>query len=150
MTGASWIRWTASVHNLANCVYPKDAQLASTAIASALSGFGVAPVQRRRHGAQGVRTWQCTDESPMVNLTQRVIGVYHGYGVLFIARAGLTWPHCIGFTHLQDGHRCLVKTISSENPFVCEARSHKFESMVMLLLMKVPNASSGCVLMMGC
>ena len=33
---------TASVHKLAHCVYPKNAPLASAAIASALSGFGVA------------------------------------------------------------------------------------------------------------
>ena len=33
---------TASVHKLAHCVYPKDPQLAVSAIASALSGFGVA------------------------------------------------------------------------------------------------------------
>ncbi len=33
---------TASVYTLANTVYPKDAQLAAAAVASALSGFGVA------------------------------------------------------------------------------------------------------------
>ena len=33
---------TASVYSLANIVYPKDAQLASAAVASALTGFGVA------------------------------------------------------------------------------------------------------------
>ena len=33
---------TASLHKLANCVYPKDARMAAAAIASGLSGFGVA------------------------------------------------------------------------------------------------------------
>ena len=33
---------TASVYTLANTVYPNDAQLAATAVASALTGFGVA------------------------------------------------------------------------------------------------------------
>lgn len=33
---------TASVYTLVNTIYPKDAQLAAAAAASALSGFGVA------------------------------------------------------------------------------------------------------------